>query len=66
MIFVKDWANTQKTPVPQKEIIKIMTQQGVKSFTALNAINALLKKGYIRRAYVQRANTSAYVMIRNI
>jgi hypothetical protein len=66
MVFVKGWCNTEKTPVPQKEIIKDMVCHGVKSFTALNAINALLTKGYIRRGYSEKANRTLYVMIRNI
>ena len=66
MIFVKHWANTQKTPIPQKEIIIDMKIQGTKSFTTLNAINSLIKKGYIRRAYSEKANRTFYVMIRNI
>ena len=66
MIFIKGWANCQKTPIPQKEIIKYMVKHGTKSFTALNAINALLFKGYIRRAVTEHQNKSFYVMIRNI
>ena len=66
MLYVKWWANTQKTPVPQKKIIKNMVKHGVKSYTALNAINSLITKGYIRRAYSEKQNRTYYVMIRNI
>lgn len=66
MIFVKDWGRKINAPVPQKEIIRFMTINGVKSYTALNAINSLLTKGYLRRAYSPKANVSLYVMIRNI
>jgi DNA-binding MarR family transcriptional regulator len=66
MLFVKYWANTKKTTIPQKEIIIAMKATGVKSYTALNAINSLITKGYIRRAYSEKANRTFYVMIRNI
>jgi len=66
MLFIKGWANTKKTPIPQKEIIHYMTAHGTKSFTVLNAINALLFKGFIRRAVTEYQNKSFYVMIRNI
>ncbi len=64
--FVKQWANIQKTPIPKKEIVKYMLEQQIKSHVALNAINTLLIKGYIRRAYSDNARTALYVMIRNI
>lgn len=66
MIFAKGWANCKKTPVPQKEIIIAMKGIGVKSYTAVNAINALLTKGFIRRAVSPQANKTFYVLIRNI
>mgnify|MGYP000949306509 CR=1 FL=1 len=66
MIFVGQWADKNKTPVAQRSIIEEMGIQGVKSFTALNAINALLKKGYIRKAYSEQKNKTFYVMIRTI
>lgn len=66
MLFVKFWANNQKTIIPQREIIVAMQLRGVKSYTALNAINSLIKKGYIRKAYSEHANRTYYVQIRNI
>lgn len=66
MVFVKWWANTKKTPVPKREIIKHMEVQKVKVRTASNAIDTLIEKGYVRRAYTEQANRTSYVMIRNI
>lgn len=66
MIFVKWWCNEKKTVVPQKSIIIAMQSEGVKSYTALNAINSLITKGFIRKAYTEHANRTFYVMIRNI
>jgi len=66
MLVVKHWANTEKTPIPQKFIIQSMKTVGVKSYTALNATNALIKKGYIRRGYSPQSNRTVYVMIRNV
>ena len=66
MLYVKWWANCQKTPVPQRNIIKNMELQGIKYSSLINALNALLEKGFIRRAYSEKQNRTYYVMIRNI
>lgn len=66
MVFVKEWANEQKTPIPRQEIIRHMTIKKVKNCSILNAINSLVTKGYIRRAYSEQTNHTKYVMIRNI
>lgn len=66
MVFIKEWANTKKIPIPRREIISCMTRKRVKYFTTINALNSLLKKEYIRHAYTEKANTTSYVMIRNI
>lgn len=65
MIFVDVWVHKEKTPVPLKEIIENMTQQGVKNFTTIKAINVLLKKGYIRRAFTI-SNKSSFVQLRRV
>jgi len=65
MIFIDGWARTKKTPIPRKEIIKDMEVKGVKNFTAINAINSLIKKGYIRRA-VTISNKTYYIQLRGI
>lgn len=51
MVFVSWWVKTEKTPIPQKKIVEEMTRQGVIECTTINALNSLLKKGYIRRAH---------------
>lgn len=66
ILYCKEWAIKENKPIPQKSIILQMKEKGVKSFTALNAINALLTKGYLRRGYSERANVSVYVLIRNV
>jgi len=66
MLYVKWWANCQKTPIPQKNIIKTMELQGTSWQSSTNALNALLEKGFIRRAYSEKQNRTYYVMIRNI
>lgn len=65
MKFVTKWVHEEKTPIPQKEIVTAMKQSGVKDFTAVNAINALLRKGYIRRA-VTISNKTYYVQLRSV
>lgn len=49
MQFVDVWVHTEKTPIPQKEIITRMEQQGKKVNSVVGALNRLLKKGYIVR-----------------
>lgn len=66
MVFVHQWANTEKTPIPQRQIVENMSKQGIKTFTTLNAINALLKKGYLRKGYSEKQNVTVYVMTRSI
>lgn len=65
MRFVDSWVRTEKTPVPRKEIIENMKAKGVKDFTTINAIKALLKKRYIRRAIII-SNKTFYVQLRGI
>jgi hypothetical protein len=66
MIFIKWWAKTKNTPIPRSEIIKAMKLHKVNAPSSIDAINALLFKGYIRRGYSPQANKTIFVMIRNI
>ena len=65
MFFVDDWVHLKKTPVPHQEIIANLKTKGVKYFTVINALNSLLKKGYIRRAVVI-SNRTFYVQLRRV
>lgn len=63
--FITYWASTVKTPIPQKEIIEEMERHGRKASTVVNALNGLLKLGYIRRS-VEVSNTTSYVQLRRL
>jgi len=69
MVFIDNWVRTEKVPVPRKEIMKAFA--GKKSegrhppITVEGAVNALLRKGYIRRGYTG-TNKSTYVQLRTI
>jgi hypothetical protein len=65
MQFVDIWVHMEKTPVPLNEIIARMQADGIKSFTTINAINSLLKKGYIRRA-LTISNKTFFVQLRRV
>lgn len=65
MKFIDNWVITKKTPIPQSAIVKNMTEAGTKDFTTVNAINALLRKGYIRRAIIT-SNKTFYVQLRRV
>lgn len=65
MKYIDEWVHTEKTPIPQKAILVNMFSKGEKNCTVVNALNGLLKLGYIRRAVVI-SNKSYYVMLRRI
>lgn len=65
MQFVDKWVHEEKSPVPQREIVIAMKLIGTKDFTVINAINSLLKKGYIRRA-ITISNKTYYVQLRRV
>ena len=65
MIFIDQWVRKEKTPVPRKAIMTEMKLRKVPAITAEWAVNALLRKGYIRRAY-SGTNKTFYVQLRNI
>lgn len=63
--YIDYWVHTEKTPIPRKEVISQMEQRNQKSFTVINALNSLLKLGYIRRT-VETSNKTYYVQLRRI
>lgn len=63
--YIKYWVVTEKTPVPQKEIIDEMVRRGCNNRTVENALKGLLRLGYIRRA-VGTTNKTFYVSLRTI
>jgi len=66
MLFVDYWVHKANTPTPQKEIIEAMSKEGIKRYTTINALNALLRKGYIRRAIMPQRNKTYYVQLRRV
>ncbi len=65
MKFVGTWVHEQKTPVPRKEIIKKLEENGVNMPTTRSALYSLLRKGYIREA-VTISNKTTYVQLRSL
>jgi len=65
MIFIAMWVKENKTPVPKKVILSQMQEEGINVFTTDNALNALLRKGFIRRTYAM-SNTTNYVQLKSI
>lgn len=66
MCFIKYWADTQKTIIPKKEIISYMEKAGTKDYITSDAIQRLIFKGFIRKAYSPQQNRTFYTMIRTI
>lgn len=65
MLYVDFWVKTQKTPVPQREVVNEMKKKGIKDFTTANALNQLMKKGYLRKAFSMSKKTK-YVQLRRV
>lgn len=65
MNFVCNWTRSFKTPVPKKEIIIQMKNNGVGESTTIFSIVALIRKGYIRKS-VAITKTTEYVQLRGI
>jgi len=65
MEVVSKWAHQEKTPISLVEIKTKMKEQKIGNPTTINAINGLLRKGYLRRACII-SNKSYFVMLRSI
>jgi len=65
MCFVDHWVREEKTPVPRKEIILKMQNEGIKDFTVINSLKSLQKKGFIRKSSI-RSNKTSYIQLRTI
>ena len=66
MGYIDWWVRDQKTCVPLKQIIAGMKKSGYKSFTTVNALNTLIKRGYIRRSVVSENNRTTFVQLRRV
>lgn len=65
MVYIDGWARAEKTPIPRSVIMKEFVARKVPHITVEWAVNALLRKGYIRRAY-SGSNKTFYVQLRNV
>jgi len=65
LIIVDKWVRDKKTLVSRSHIIKEMLDNEVADFTTIYTLNALIKKGYIRRSCVS-SNKTLYVQLRTI
>lgn len=63
--FISYWVTTQKTPVPQKEIIEEMVRRGEKARTVESSLHGLLRLGYIRKSEII-SNKTFYTQLRSI
>lgn len=69
MEFVDVWVKTEKTPVPRKEIVKMMKEIGSSQYAVKNALFGLLRQGYLRKAIMKPEtplNQTFYVQLRRI
>jgi len=66
MLFIINWVKTKKTPVPKMQIMKQMVKSGMVSDTVEWSLGVLLAKGYLRRAWTNKQNTTSYVQLRTL
>jgi len=66
MHIINAWVHNNKIPIPQKEIVEQMKEQGVGLDSVKFALEALLTKGYIRCSVFPKHNTTEYVMLRGV
>jgi len=64
MAFVISWVKDKNTPVPRANIISEFEDRGTKSYTTINILNTLIKKGYIRR--IRTSLSTSYVQLRGL
>ena len=65
MLFVNWWVHVKKTPVPRKEICNELAKHKIGRGAQDWALNDLIKKGYIRKAYTI-SNKTSYVALRTV
>lgn len=65
MNFISNWSRNCKTPVPKMEIVQKMESDGFKESTIQYAIDALVRKQYIRKSLAITRITH-YVQLRTI
>ena len=63
--YIDYWVHVEKSPIPQKNIINEMESHGDNNRTVTNALNGLLRLGYIRRAMII-SNKTFYVQLRRL
>ena len=63
MAYVDWWVKNKNTPIPQQEIVKKMEEDGIKDYVTKKALKTLLKRGYLRKAYII-SNKTFYVQLR--
>jgi len=66
MEFIISWVKEEKTPVPKKQIVIKMKEAGLKIDVIEWSLDVLLAKGYIRRGYTMKQNTTTYVQLRGL
>jgi len=68
--YIMYWVATEKTPVPQAEIIFEMDRRGYKESTKTvsKSLESLVKLGYIRKSgnMTGTANKTFYVLLRTL
>lgn len=67
--YVDYWAHVEKTPISQKKIVEEMTNNNENQKGVIQALEGLLKQGYIRKAISSGEkghSTTKYVLLRRV
>lgn len=65
MCFISQWVSNNDIPILRSVIVSEMTKDGLKEFTVTNALNSLLKKGFIKKSSI-RSNKTRYIQLRSV
>lgn len=65
MCFISQWVSNNDIPILRSVIVSEMTKDGLKEFTVTNALNSLLKKGFIKKSTI-RSNKTRYIQLRSV
>lgn len=65
MKVIDTWSSKEKYPISRKFIITTIKKRGYGEPTIINALNSLMRKGYIRRA-IGTSNKTYFVQLRRV
>lgn len=68
MRYIDSWVRSQKKPIPRQQVFQAMLDEGMEGDTITRALEALVRKSYIRKGklFDQRTRAVCYTQVRSI